>query len=155
MSTRVQQEDVTLSNQHTWVDQTTGDAESAIMISNIGGRDVVINQIEVRGQVCPLATNVYFLAAVKGTTPDAGVTKSLPYLPVPVAAGQVGTNLFTNDLALAEGPMVLPSGGTIVIYINQPDSVGLNDVGTTIGFTVFTAQAMYYTETNVQAAPAA
>ena len=39
------------------------------------------------------------------------------------------------------------------VYIVTPDSVTLNDVGLTIGFAVFTAQAIYYHESNVQAAP--
>jgi hypothetical protein len=48
----------------------------------------------------------------------------------------------------------LPSGSTMVIYISSPDSVTVNDIGLTVAFTVFTSQAMYYKETNVQAAPA-
>ena len=35
----------------------------------------------------------------------------------------------------------------------SPDSITLNDIGLTVAFTVFTSQAMYYKETNVQAAP--
>jgi hypothetical protein len=43
----------------------------------------------------------------------------------------------------------------MVVYILSPGSVSVSDIGLTVGFTVFTAQAMYYKETNVQAAPAA
>ena len=50
VSTRVQEESLHVSNQHIWVDQTTGNAIGAIMITNTGGRDVVINKITVRGQ---------------------------------------------------------------------------------------------------------
>ncbi len=35
--------------------------------------------------------------------------------------------------------------------IDAPDSIGTNDIGLTVAFTVFTSQAMYYKETNVQA----
>jgi len=45
---------------------------------------------------------------------------------------------------------VLTSGSTMAVYITAPTSVSINDIGTTIGMTVFTSQAMYYTETNVQ-----
>ena len=55
----------------------------------------------------------------------------------------------------ATGPIVLPSGKTIGVLIDSPDSISLNDIGLTFAFTVFTSQAMYYKETNVQAAPAA
>ena len=50
-------------------------------------------------------------------------------------------------------PMVLPSGNTIALYIDAPDSISTQDVGLTVAFTVFSSQAMYYKETNVQAAP--
>jgi hypothetical protein len=40
----------------------------------------------------------------------------------------------------------------MAIYINSPDSVTVNDVGLTVALTVFSSQAMYYKETNVEAA---
>jgi hypothetical protein len=39
----------------------------------------------------------------------------------------------------------------MTIYINKPDSITVNDIGLTVGVTVFTSQAMYYQEANVQA----
>ncbi|NLE03566.1 MAG: hypothetical protein GX638_02025, partial [Crenarchaeota archaeon] len=42
-------------------------------------------------------------------------------------------------------------GKTLVIYITSPDSITVNDIGLTAAITVFTSQAMYYKETNVQA----
>ena len=48
--------------------------------------------------------------------------------------------------------MTLKSGWTIVIYVMNPGSVALNDVGLTVGITTFTANAQYYKETNVEAA---
>jgi len=38
------------------------------------------------------------------------------------------------------------------VYIANPDSIALNDVGLTVGITVFTSNAQYYVETNVAAA---
>jgi len=48
--------------------------------------------------------------------------------------------------------LTLKSGWTIVIYIMDPDSIALNDVGITVGITVFTSNSQYYKETNVEAA---
>ncbi len=45
----------------------------------------------------------------------------------------------------------LPSGSTMLIYIMNPDSVTVNDVGLTISIALFSAQAVYYSEANVQA----
>ena len=155
VSTRVQQEDLSVTNAHIWVN-AAGKAEGAILVSNIGGRDVVINQIEVRGVPCPWTNTLYLYANT--TILDPGLTQQLPYQTYPVAAGSVisnGTQLFANKLVVAAGQLVLPSGDVMVIYINSPQSVSINDIGTTIGITVFSAQAMYYQETNVQAAPPA
>jgi hypothetical protein len=120
------------------------------VITNTGGRDVVISQIQVLGQPC---TSVFYLDAVEtGNTPD-DLNQALDYATTNTGPTldtvQVGT--FTNPLATAPSNLVLPSGDTMVVYILSPGSVNLNDVGLTVGFTVFTAQAAYYKETNVQA----
>jgi hypothetical protein len=130
-STRVQEEALTLSYQHMWV-SNTGAAVGAIMITNTGGRDVVISKIAVRGQEC----TTMFADPAQNATADIvyDATPSTPYVAV-------------------TGSIVLPSGETTGVMMTSPDSVGLNDIGLTIAFTVFTSQAMYYKETNVQAAP--
>jgi hypothetical protein len=48
-------------------------------------------------------------------------------------------------------PLVLASGKSISVYMVSPGSVSAADIGTSVGFTVFTAQASYYHETNVEA----
>jgi len=147
-STRVQEEALSLSSQHIWVN-STGAAQGAIMITNTGGRDVVISKVTVRGQTSDWG-NVKYLVA---TTTDVGLTADLPNLPSANITSGIVTG-FASTLATATGSLVLPSGSTMVIYISSPDSVTINDIGLTVAFTVFTSQAMYYKETNVQAAPA-
>ncbi|MCW3994764.1 MAG: type IV pilin [Candidatus Bathyarchaeota archaeon] len=131
-STRVQEEALSLTWQHVWVDGS-GNAIGAIMVTNTGGRDVVINKITVRGQECTTLTVASVDAADRGT--------DLPYV-----AGPAGEDTI---------PIVLPAGSSVSIYVTSPDSISTNDIGLTVAFTVFTSQAMYYKETNVQAAPAA
>jgi len=152
VSTRVQQESLQVSNVHVWVDGA-GTAEAAFVVTNTGGRDVVMSQIQVRGQAATFgaAGNVYY--AIKAST-DV-MPSTLPALarsgtPLSLVGGlPFGTG--GTALALSGTDLVLSSGGTMVIYITSPDSVTINDVGLTIGINVFTAQAMYYQETNVQA----
>ncbi|HLN88792.1 MAG TPA: hypothetical protein VK253_01890 [Candidatus Binatia bacterium] len=128
-STRVQEESLNIEYQHIWVDNT-GAAVGAILVTNTGGRDVVINKITVRGQECSALT-------IDTTAPS-------------------GTDLLFADAPAVPGtgavPIVLASGNTVSIFIDSPDSIGTNDIGLTVAFTVFTSQAMYYKETNVQAA---
>jgi hypothetical protein len=130
-STRVQEEALSLSYEHIWV-AADGTAVGAIMITNTGGRDVVINKITVRGQEC----TALFADPAQSPTADI-VYDDAPADPyVAVAAGE---------------SIVLPSGETVGVMMTNPDSIGINDIGLTAAFTVFTSQAMYYKETNVQA----
>ena len=46
----------------------------------------------------------------------------------------------------------LKSSGSILFFIKDPTNIALNDVGTTISFTVFTSNAQWIVETVVQAA---
>jgi hypothetical protein len=52
----------------------------------------------------------------------------------------------------ASSDLTLKSGWTIVLYIEKPDSISSKDVSQTVGITVFTANAQYYVEANVEAA---
>jgi heme/copper-type cytochrome/quinol oxidase subunit 2 len=147
VSTRVQEENLYVSKQHTWVSQA-GVAQGGVMITNNGGRDVVINKLTVRGQTMDWA-NVFSL---KVTINDTGLNLDLPYLsPAPADTGVVTG--FDDALAATDGNIILPSGNTIVIYFNSPDSIGLNDIGLTASIAVHTSQAVYYSEMNIQAAP--
>jgi hypothetical protein len=145
-STRVQEESLQLTSQHVWVD-STGEVQGAIMITNTGGRDVVINKIAVRGQTSAWGDVFYLMA----NSSDAGLTADLPHLSAAPAADGTVTG-FADALGAATMNLVLPSGETMVIYVADPDSITINDIGLTVAFTVFTSQAMYYKETNVNAA---
>jgi len=139
VSTRVQQESLSLQFLHVWY--ASGGTEAAFAIVNTGGRDVVINNIQVRGQ------STAFNKVYSGV---GSVDSDLSYATL---SGSSATS--SNSVALTQGStgtsITLPSGDTLVVYINGPDSIGINDIGLTVGVTVFTSQAMYYQECNVQA----
>jgi hypothetical protein len=147
VSTRVQEESLSLTKQHIWVEMD-GTCVAAIMITNIGGRDVVLGKIAVRGQAVDMSTQVWYAVAASGDD----LTADLTY-----AAGDTIDATYTFG-GLAGAPaqptgnnLVLPSGETVVIYITNPGSVSVNDIGVTLAITVFTSQAIYYKETNVEA----
>ena len=144
-STRVQEESLQVSNQHIWV-ASDGTVQGAIMVTNTGGRDVVISKIAVRGQTSAW-TNVFYALANK-TLDATAITTDLAYVTGLANNTDVG---LTANATLATGNLVLASGSTIVVYIDSPDSITINDIGLTVAFTVFTSQAMYYKETNVNA----
>jgi len=149
-TTRVQEESLFMTKQQVWYSHngTTPTGEAAMVMINTGGRDAVIDKITVRGQECDW-DNVFYNITSGSITEDPIFNSTLSdggnvYLgAVPYAviwAGTAGTDI------------TLRSGETMIVYIDDPDSVSLNDIGTTVGITAFTANAQYYKETNVKAA---
>ncbi len=137
-STRVQEESLQLTKQHVWDNATF--AQAALMITNTGGRDVVIDKIAVRGQDCAWSSIWYYVTSTAPTT-DFAFNSTIAGATHTQAPYQ---NTTTN--------IVLPSGQTLLVYINSPDSISVNDIGLTVAISVFSAQAIYYKETNIQAA---
>jgi hypothetical protein len=146
-STRVQEESLHLTKQHVWYQSSGSFAEAAILVINTGGRDVVLDKITVRGQECAWS-NVFFAITSNPPTADlsfianASVDKGLTLMTSYTFANSTDTD---TDI-------VLTSGNSIIIYIKSPDSISVNDVGLTVAITVYTSQAMYYKETNVETA---
>jgi hypothetical protein len=147
-STRVQEENLSLSKTHIWV-AMDGTAVGAIMVTNTGGRDVVLSKIAVRGQDVAAGDILYAVAATGDTlTTDLNWTTA----PVAIAVGDTPNDDWTTTLsALGTDTLILTSGSTMAIYINSPDSITVNDIGLTVAITVFTSQAIHYQESNVEA----
>jgi hypothetical protein len=90
-------------------------------------------------------------ATISQTTTPIGTTARIP------DAVGTGTPLGNGYFNSTTGPITLGSGKTIAVYMAgsttfAPGSVTVNDVGLTIAISVFSAQATYYKETNVNAA---
>lgn len=139
-STRVQEESLHLTKQHVWY--VDGTAQAAIMIINTGGRDVVLDKITVRGQECAWA-NVFYNTTTSSISNDLTFNTSL-------ADGGSITVGSAYIFEAASTDLTLESGKTMMIYIASPDSITVNDIGLTVAITVFTSQAMYYKEGNVE-----
>jgi hypothetical protein len=147
-STRVQEENLSLSKQHVWVN-TNGVAVAAIMVTNTGGRDVVLSKIAARGQAVD-AGDIFY--AVAGSGDVLTVDLNWTTAPTAIVAGDAPNGNWTSTLAaLGSDTLILTSGSTMAIYINSPDSITVNDIGLTVAITVFTSQAIHYQESNVEA----
>jgi hypothetical protein len=135
------------------------------MITNTGGRDVVLQTIAVRGQTVATAdifyvapTTIADLTYVNQSSNDKNVAGPISAGTANQVPSQLGTGLVFSQTTT--GPITLASGKTIAVYIagvtagvaTAPGSVTVNDVGLTIAISVFSAQATYYKETNVNAA---
>jgi hypothetical protein len=149
-TTRVQEESLFLTKQHVWYNTTGSWAEAAIVIINTGGKDVVIDKITIRGQECPWTNVFYWRTNTVTISSDLSVTPN--ELNVSESTASITVQGSPREFNRASDDITLKSGYTMVVYIADPDSIALNDVGITVGITVFTSNAQYYKETNVQAA---
>lgn len=148
-STRVQEENLHLTKQHIWHNQTMG--LGAIMIINTGGRDVVIDKISVRGQASEW-TNVYYNITSGAIAGDFAFNNSICNANGTTVTATVGPTPYIFTRGTANQDLVLPSGQTMLMWIKSPDSISVNDIGLTVAMTIFSSQAMYYKEMNVEAA---
>jgi hypothetical protein len=139
-TTRVQEESLQLFKLHIWQDGTS--SQAAFLLINTGGRDVVIDKIACRGQECAWA-NVYY-----NKTTDT-INGDLPYISGTPSNVTLGSTDYT--LTVASDDLTLKSGYSLIVYISDPDHVSVNDIGVTIGISLFTANAQYYKESNVEA----
>jgi len=144
-STRTQQEQLKMSKQEIWV-YGNGTAIAGVAVDNVGGRDVVLDKVQVRG-VETNWSNAYYLRRGSALSTSLNCPNSThswgSFLYSASTVGNFTTDGYDKPLA---------SGNTMIIYIMSPDSISVNDIGTTIGITVFTENAQYYVECNVKSA---
>ena len=146
---RTQQESLYMSKLHVWYNTSSpGWAQAAFVLINTGGKDVVLDKVTCRSQQSDWANVYYWRTNSVTITNDITVT---PTKPTGDTYSQTIQNA-TRTLTKATDDITLKSGWTIVMYINSPDSVGQNDVGTPVEVTIFTANAHWTQECNVEAA---
>jgi hypothetical protein len=162
VSTRTQEENLFLTKQHIWFnpDTDSGDparCQASLMIANTGGRDVVIDKITVRGQECAWNNDddgKFVIYCITNEPPSEDMTFQ-PTIAAP--GGDDSQDLTFTDggteytFLFADTDIILPSSYSLLVYIVNPDSISINDVGLTVSLSLFTAQSTYYKEANVQA----
>jgi flagellin-like protein len=138
---RTENEQLMFSKVHVWVNGSG--AVGAFKLQNLGGRDILIDKVSVRG-VDEAWADVWFYRVPAGTaiTGDMNRTGYATLAGSPTIDGKAYTQ--------ASGDLPLVSGGEILIYIKGPDNVQLDDLGTGISVSVHTNNAQYITEVNVE-----
>jgi hypothetical protein len=149
-TTRTSEESVQMYKLHTWQNGTNF-AEVAFLLVNTGGRDIVVDKITVRGQVCSVSDMFYnkttdtisadlsYQEPAENGTAINSLTATVGGTNYTLVRGEEGSNL------------ILPAGKSMIVYIVNPDHVSVNDIGVTLGITLFTADAQYHKECNVEA----
>ncbi|MDG6223424.1 MAG: hypothetical protein QCH99_09210 [Candidatus Bathyarchaeota archaeon] len=151
-STRVQEESLHITKHNVWHNGVNRGLAS-LMIINTGGRDVVIDKISVRGQECDWnsSTTDKFVNAVVTTNTISDDLNYVPFFNRNGSTTPVVIDGDTYNFTVVEHDLILKSGWTMLVYIENPDSISINDIGLTVSIEIFTAQAMYYRESNVKA----
>jgi hypothetical protein len=139
--TRTEQEDVDISKAHVWVNGST--QVCAFMVQNLGGRDVLIDKITVRG-VESSWSDVWYARPSSAPTGDLSVIAESKITGTPTIGGE-SYAAATTDLPVA-------SSGVALFYIKNPDNIDLDDIGTTVSITIFTVNGQYIEEVNVESA---
>ncbi len=149
-TTRVQEESMLINKLHIWYDTSGGWTESGLVLINTGGKDFVIDKIAVRGQESPWANVYYWKTNTVAISADLNKTAT-QLSGTEFNMSSTFTYQGSTNFTQATTDITVKSGYTCVVYINNPDTVSLSDVGVTIGVTIHTMNAQYYKECNVEA----
>jgi len=151
-STQLQGEGLSLTMLHVWVVPTggtgAGTAEAAFEMINTGGRDLSINKITIRGQ--SVGWNDVFTAVGSVTDDDLAYSSELTTNDAYAFTNSGDTLTQGYALTQAQTEITPKSGNTLIVYINNPDNITVNDIGLTVEVTVFTSQATYTQKCNVE-----
>ncbi len=137
-------EEARITKENIWVNATG--AVAAFKLQNLGGRDILIAGIKVRG-VEAQWSDIYYYRVPTGTTFTGKLNRTgYAHLTGPsVTIDELVFNQSTSDIPLI-------SGGVILFYIKGPPNIQLADVGTTVNMLLYTNNAQYITEVNVESA---
>jgi flagellin-like protein len=139
---RTETEEVRVSKAHIWVNSTG--AVGAFKVQNLGGKDILFDKISVRGVEEPWS-DVYYYRVPSGTSIDGDLNRTSSGT---LTGASVQIDSYWYNQSTADLPLI--SGGEIFVYIAGPDNVQMDDIGTTVSISIFTANAQYITECNVE-----
>jgi flagellin-like protein len=138
---RTETEALQLSKAHVWVNETG--AVAGFKIKNLGGKDILIDKFSTRGVEEDWDDVFYYrVPSDERVTGDINVTN-----PTTLIDG-VMIGSYTYDQATDDIPLI--SGGELLVYVANPDNIQMDDLGTTVAISVFTNNAQYITEVNVE-----
>lgn len=149
VTTRVQEEDLKITELHVWC-TNYGNASAAFIITNTGGRDVVIDKITVRGRRAD-PQSIYYWKLASNMAPPNELIWVAGYAPEAYLEGNY-SDYSADFRLLGTDSLVLPSGERMVIYLFNLSHISTTDIGVTVSVVVFTANAQYHKEANIEAA---
>lgn len=137
-SSAINMEQLTINEFHVWVNESG--AQAAIQVENIGGRDALITSIEIQYIEEPWSEIYYAYGSCDKLTPTQGLNI---------------TNSFIHNefnFTQATGSLLLPKEGKLIIYVDQPNSIDVYDLGNMAHITVWTSAIQYLAFADIEIA---
>lgn len=127
-----------------WVNGTG--CVAAARVQAVGGKDLLIDKITVRTLDCQWS-NVYYYRVPLNTeiSNDMNLTSS-------ALLTSASVTLFGKTYIQATDDLPLTSGGEVLFYVKNPGYIGVDDIGTIVNINIFTNNAEYVIEINVESA---
>jgi hypothetical protein len=142
--TRTEIEDVHFSKKHVWVNDTG--AVASFKLQNLGGRDILLDKVVVRGVESHWSDIwIYRIPSGISIEADLNITSYAALTGDTVLITGINYTAATSDIPLI-------SGGEIFVYVKGPGNIQMDDIGKTVSFGVYTSNAQYITECNVESA---
>ncbi|GAF97704.1 unnamed protein product, partial [marine sediment metagenome] len=146
--TRTTTEDARVSKYHIWVNASG--SMGAFKLQNLGGKDILIDKVVIRGVSCSWADVAYYrVQELDDVTGDFVLNYSLADDAFNATIGAISPADWITD---GDSDIPMRSGETILFSVANPTNIGLDDIGTPISITVFTNNAQWIIETNVESA---
>ena len=144
VNVRSQREELRFRDAHVWVNSTG--AVAAFRLAVLGGRDILIDDIAIRG-IEQSWSDVYYFRVPSDTeiTGDMNVTSRAKLTGPSVT---IDGNVYSQ--ATAEIP--LSSGSELLVYIRDPDNVKVGQEGKKVSISIVTNRARHTTELNIDTA---
>lgn len=146
--TRTTTEDARISKPHIWVNASG--SIGAFKLQNLGGKDILIDKVVIRGVSCSWASVGYYrVQDGDDVTGDFVLTYNSTGSTFNATIGAIS---LADWIYGGDSDIPMRSGETILFSVADPTNIGLDDIGTPISVTVFTNNAQWIVETNVESA---
>ncbi len=146
--TNTQSESLKISNVHSWVDPTDGDAVTAFVVQNTGSKPITINSISMRGLPVPTANWYSFEDQANATATVINTELIVDYTP------QTQVTLSTGTYDTISGAVSLSQGAATVVYVLDAGNINPIDAGNTYSLQILAGQANAVQQVQVVSATA-
>lgn len=132
----VEEEAISVSGAKLWGVNSTA-SQGAFIVKNVGGKELAIQEISVRGIESPYSKWYYFNTAGSNVT-----TQTTLNYDTNNNLAAITVNGASRTFTLATGPVSLKPGQVFVIYVSTPGSLDNTDPGSSATMSVSARQAI-------------